>query len=311
MAIDLIVNPGARLYQSDPRLLGRMQDIARGRCRVHITESLDALTSTCAELVATGTRWVMVSGGDGTLMATTTALYDAFGADAMPAITPIPGGTAGTVARNWKLHGKPTACLERLLRGPRRIVERPSLEVTIEQGDGHVDRCIGFIIGTGLIANFFGLYYERGAPGYAGSAKLVARIFVESFIGGPMATRVLEPLPCELIVGDRVQPPKAWSLICAAVIRDLGIHMLVTYRGGEDFERPHLVATPLTPRKMGPRAPLVLTGRPIGGEHHVDELAESFRIRFAGQGPFVLDGELLQAREISVRAGPRLTVMEP
>jgi hypothetical protein len=106
-------------------------------------------------------------------------------------------------------------------------------------------------------------------------------------------------------------PPEAWSLVCCSVVKNLGIGMLVTYRGGDDALRPHLVATPMTPAQLGPRAPLVLAGRSLGGPHHVDELVEHFSLRFPDSGPFVLDGELLDARRVEVRAGPRLRVAMP
>lgn len=311
MAIDLIVNPRARLYQRDPSLLERVSAAARGSAELHVTESLAELEQTARRIAERGSDLILISGGDGTLMATVSALHAAYGARPLPPLTPIPGGTAGTVARNWKLYGDPERCVRRMLLGPTRVATRPSLALRIhDAGSAPLER-VGFIFGTGLVAKFFQLYYERGAPGYAGSALLVSQIFAESFVGGPMARRVLEPLPCRLEVDGWCAEPAAWSLICSAVVRNLGIHMLVTHRGGEDVTRPHLVATPMSPRQLGPRAFHVLRGKPLGGPHHVDRLARSFTVRFDDSGPFVLDGELMQASAIEVRAGPRLRVMEP
>ena len=307
MRIDLVLNPHARLYQRRPDLVERMRQRVKGRCAVHVTHTLAELDDLAAELARRGTDLVLLSGGDGSLMAGVSALERAFGDGQLPVVAPIPGGTAGTVARNWGAHGDPARCLERLLEGPRRLTERPSLQIEALHA-GKLSRRLGFIFGTGLVASFFGLYYEHGAPGYLGAAALVSRIFLESFVGGPVASRVLQPLPCTLEVDGQVQTPSAWSLICAAVVPNLGIHMLVTYRAAEDPERPHLIASPLPPRDLGPRAPLVLAGRCIGGEGHVDRLAESFTVRFPSVGPFVLDGELLEASEVRVRAGPILTV---
>jgi hypothetical protein len=162
-----------------------------------------------------------------------------------------------------------------------------------------------------LVAQFFELYYERGAPGYSGSARIVARVFVESFVGGPFARRVLDPLPCSLEVEGRRMAAEAWSLVCAAVVPNLGIHMLVNYRAAEDSGRPHLVASPLPARRLGPRAPFVLAGRNIGGAGHVDQLATQFAVDFPGAGPYVLDGELLHAKRVSVTAGPLVPFVIP
>jgi hypothetical protein len=65
----------------------------------------------------------------------------------------------------------------------------------------------------------------------------------------------------------------------------------------------------MPPSQLGPRAPLVLAGKPLGGAHNVDQLVRSFTVRFPGRGAFVLDGELLEASELNVEAGPRLKVV--
>ena len=67
----------------------------------------------------------------------------------------------------------------------------------------------------------------------------------------------------------------------------------------------------MTPAQLGPRAPLVLAGRPLGGPHHVDELVERFDIRFESEGHYVLDGELLEADRVEVTAGPQLAIATP
>ena len=309
MGIDLVLNPGARLYRRDPTLLDRMRRVAERHAHIHVTRSVDEMDAVASEIAGRGSDLVLLSGGDGTLMAGVTALHRTFDGRELPPIAPVPGGTAGTVARNWGLSGDPTRCLQRLLDNPRRTTTQPSLSIKT-QGDGLSER-VGFIVGTGLVAKFFGVYYQRGAPGYTGSARIVARVFLESFIGGPLARRVLDPLPCRLEVEGRELDPEAWSLICSAVVRNLGIHMMVTYRAAEDPERPHLVATPMRPRDLGPRAHRVLAGWPIGGEHHVDQLVRTFAITFADTGPFVLDGELLHAHRIEVTPGPRLQIALP
>jgi len=107
-------------------------------------------------------------------------------------------------------------------------------------------------------------------------------------------------------------PSRGFSLLLASVVRDLGLGMKVSYRAGERTDRIHLVASSLLPRDLGPRMPYVLMGRSIGGEGHVDVLAERFTVRFAGEsGPYVLDGDSFSAREVEVSAGPVLPIIGP
>lgn len=311
MRIDVIVNESARRYAARPRLLERIHALCDGRARVHSTATLGALDDTARAIASNGSDLVLLSGGDGTFMAGVTALCRAFGEDRLPRIGLVPGGTVATVARNFGTTGDPDAVLARLLRAPEalRDVARPTLRVRAVRGETHEER-VGFIFGTGLVASFFDVYYAEGAGGYEGAAKIVARIFVESFYGGPLARRVLDPMPCSIEIEGRALAPSAWSLVCAAVVRDLGIRMLVTYRAGEDPDRVHLVASPLSSRALGPRAPLVLAGKRIGGRGHVDDLVREFTVKFPAEGPYVLDGDVLRAERVTVSAGPRIRVVE-
>jgi diacylglycerol kinase family enzyme len=313
MRIDVIVNTTARLYKRGPERLEKARRACAGAADLHLTSSLPELQAACSAIAKRGSDLVILSGGDGSFMAGVTALERAFGKGArLPRIALLPGGTVATIARNWGFAGAPEAHLADLIehRAELQTSLRPSLRVASRIGSESIER-LGFIFGTGLVAKFFEVYYAEGAGGYAGSARIFARVFAGSFVGGAYARRVLEPLPCSLEVDGRRLEPEAWSLICAAVVRDLGLRMRLTYRAGEDLRRPHLVATPLPPHKLGPRAPLVLAGKPIGGRGHFDDLIGELTIRFPGEGPFVLDGDMLRAEEVRVTAGPPLEVVLP
>jgi diacylglycerol kinase family enzyme len=311
MRIDVIVNTTAHRFARQPSLVELMRRACSGAAAMHETATLAELEAALAAIAARGSDLVVLSGGDGTFMAGVTALARAFGEDKIPRIALVPGGTVATVARNWGTGGEPIAVLAPLLSDPDRatFVPRPTLRVEATTDGGRSEARIGFIFGTGLVASFFDVYYARGAKGYRGAARIVARVFVESFFGGPLARKVLDPVPCTIEVDGRRLRPEAWSLVCAAVVRDLGIHMLVTYRAGEDLKRPHLVASALPSRELGPRAPLVLAGRSIGGRDHFDDLVGAFVVEFPGaSGPYVLDGDVLRASSVKVSAGPVIHV---
>lgn len=251
---------------------------------------------------------VVFAGGDGSYMAGATAFARA--GKELPAIALAPGGTVSTVARNWGLRGDRVAFAERLLdavaRGTAHETRRPTLRVK----DGSAER-VGFIFGAGLVARFFEVYADAGAPGYAGAARIVARIFAGSFAGGELARRVLDPQPCALAIDGAPAPFDRVSLVAASVVRDLGLHMHLLYRAAEREDRFHVVATPLGPRELGPQMPRVLAGRPLAGAR-VDELAASVTLRFPeGTGAYVLDGELLRSDALEVSAGPVLRVLSP
>lgn len=310
MPIDVIANTNARAYRRDASLLSAIRRVSSGRAEVHATRHIDELNDISRRIAVRGSELVVLSGGDGSFMAGVTALWRAFGAKPLPPIALLPGGTVATVARNFGMKGSPAVLLERLLRSPHDVLTRPSATLRVRQtlGAETIER-IGFIFGTGLVARFFDLYYAEGARGYVGAARITARIFIDSFYEGPYAKCVLTPMPCIIeangarLAGDR------WSLVCAAVVRDLGLGMKVNYRSAERLDRVHLVASQLPPRSLGPRAPLVLMGKPLGGAGHVDDLFENFVIRFDPEGPYVLDGDMLRASEVHVSPGPTLEIV--
>lgn len=303
--VTVVVNRSARALARGGGLLDALRRRREG-VRVLETRSLAELDGAGRELLRSDA--VVLAGGDGSYMAGVSALARAARAAGegarLPDLALAPGGTVCTVARNWGLSGDRAAYADRLLdaivRGDAIRTARPSLSV----GDR-----VGFIFGAGLVARFIEVYEARGAGGYGGAARIVSRVFAGSLVGGRLARRVLTPVPCTLEVdGARTDLDRA-SLVCASVVRDLGLSMKVCYRAAESAERFHLVATPLGPRALGPQMPLVLAGRPLLGRR-VDALAAHAVLRFSpGEGAYVLDGDLLRGDEVHVRPGPLLSVL--
>jgi diacylglycerol kinase (ATP) len=298
------------LRDASSPLLAALLDAARtAGAVVHETFEPNELAPLAGELL--GARAVVLAGGDGAYTAGVTALVHAAerAKSDLPPIAFAPGGTVSTTARNWGLHAPlapyATKLIAQIADGRARRDERPSLRVTDDEGGDRV----GFIWGAGLVARFFDAYYAAPHAGYVGAARIVARIFVGSPFGGALAKRVLTPVPCEVWIDGDLQHAKGYSLMAASVVKNLGLHMMVLYRAGEDPERVHFVASPLGAPLLGPQMPLVLLGKRLRGRGHVDALAREARVRFAERDAYVLDGDIVAAREVTVRAGPSLVVL--
>jgi diacylglycerol kinase (ATP) len=317
MTTHLIANLEARGLSAGP-MLHAVRRAAANRAVVHETRTVNELGGIFEQLLDHGCTFVILAGGDGTFMSGVSALAAAVERRAVPfpRIGLLPLGTVGTVARNFGPKGRPLELLERWLApAPQEnapaVVPRPSLRVRAWRGE-ETDERVGFIVGTGLVARFFDVYEARGAGGIPLAAKIVARVFVESFGGGPLARRILTPIPCELRVDGVTSGTHAVSLLLASVVRDLGLSMKVCYRAGEEPARFHFVASSLPPERLGPRAPLVVLGRSIGGPGHIDKLASHVELRFVeGEGQFVLDGDLFRAARFTITPGPVLPIVGP
>lgn len=304
----LIVNRNARRLRVGSELARSVTHAAEGRAAVFSTHSLDELERAVEQIVRGGIGRVVLCGGDGTLMAGVSALYRHRGNASLPDLCFVPAGTVATVARNWGIEGDPVALVERALSDVQ-LVRTARRTLRVSEGGGAVR--IGFIFGTGLVAGFFERYYADGARGLSSAARIAARVFVGSFFEDAYARSVLEPLSCEIVVDGVEQGGTAYSLVVCAVVPNLGLHLLPTYRAGEHPQRLHLVASTQSPRELGPQAWRVFAGKPLHGRDVVDQLVNRFTIRYPlpDRGPYVLDGDLFRTHELTVSVGPVLNVL--
>lgn len=302
---ELILNANARKLRQG-NLFDEIRRTAAPKARVWVTNDLGELRQLCADVAARSPTRVILCGGDGSFMAGISALHEAFGPSPLPEIGLIAAGTVASVVRNWGRPEAPLRSLQRMLAATG-LSETP-LRPTLRVADDAQTR-IGFTFGTGLVARFFERYYQAGGDGLWTAARIVGRVFVGSFVSDTYAQSVLTPLPCRLIVDGRELSPRAFSLVACSVLRDLGLHLLVTYRAGEAQDRVHLVAAPLSPQALGPQAPRVLLGRRLRGPDVFDDLVRSWSLQFDEQGPYVLDGDIFSAAVVTVSPGPELRIL--
>lgn len=308
MRIHVVVNRHASKVAGDPSMIRRIESICEGAATLHVTASLRDLASACECAARDETELIVLCGGDGSAMAGTTAIHAAWGAHPLPAVVLASGGSSCTVARNWgRLLSPPNHVAETIARANAgKLTTRPRPTLLVRQSDG-TER-IGYIFGTGLVASFFRRFYARGGGGYREASWMIGRIVLGSFVGGALARQVLSPMPCRLKVEGWEHPASAFTLIVCAVVPDLGLRLRVTHRAAEDPMRPHLVASNLGLTECGLQYARVLRGRPLMHGRTVDRLARNFRVCFAGQGAYVLDGDLFESDWVEVRAGPMIRV---
>jgi diacylglycerol kinase family enzyme len=273
---------------------------------VFATTSGKDLAAAARRVVELGSSPVVLCGGDGTYLAGVTALVKSSAGQELPPLVLARGGTVSIVARNWGSPSDLVATVLRVAKAPSSLEfsARPTLAVSAAG-----ETRIGFTFGTGLVARFFTEYEQAGAGGNGTALAIALRLFIDSLRRGPYATRILSPLPCRVTADGTTLEPRAFSLVVASVLRDVGLHLLVTHRGGEDPLRPHLVASPLAPGALGPQWPRVALGRPLLGMGNFDGLVTDFRVDFPGDdGPYVLDGDTFRARSVTVSAGPTIRI---
>ncbi len=300
----VLINRTAYRFAHSHELIAATNHAAGQDAIVLETRDVAELPAVARQIFHAKPDTVALCGGDGTYMAGLSALRHVYGDRPLPRFALLPGGTVSTVARNFGITGSPAAALSRVVSmhaAGTLPVRRHRTLVANER--------VGFIFGAALVANFFDLYYGSGAAGYADAARIVSRIFAESFLGGPYARRVLEPTECTLAVDGVRLEQKRFSLICCATVADLGLHMMVSYRAGERDDALHLVASSLPTARLGPQMFRVIAGRRLRGEPHYDGLVKTFEVSFPEERSWVLDGDVLRDRAVRVSPGPAIDVV--
>lgn len=309
--IHVVVNRNARRLRGDSRLRAEIVEAASlSGARVYETRDLSDLAHAAEAMAREGAAAVVLAGGDGTMMAGVTALRRAFG-DTLPPVAMAAAGTVGVIARNLFAEGArdPVRVVGAVGRGAAHAAHTTTKTPTLRVRDDAGGDRVAFIFGAGLVARFFDVYDAAPGQGIGAAAWLAGRAFAGSLVGTPFARRMLSPVGATLHVDGAPRAPRAWSLVLASVVRDVGLGVRATYRAGERLDRFHVVASTQPPRGLAMQVPRVLTGRAMGGAGAVDVLAERLQVTFDAPDGYVLDGDALGARDVTVEAGPVVKII--
>src|SRR5579871_3462488 len=132
--IGLITNPRSRANVRDPSKTRKLGYLIGSHGTAEATTSLDDLYRVCEELKRARIDVLAISGGDGTLHHTLTAMIKTWGDQELPQVAVLRGGTMNTVANSLGIRGKTPQLLFELIDKHRRgngleTFERPLLQI--------------------------------------------------------------------------------------------------------------------------------------------------------------------------------------
>src|SRR5690242_464266 len=113
-----VLNCRAGRFRKSSRLVDAVVSEIRARADVYATASGGELAEAAKNIVESGARRVVLCGGDGTYLASISAIAAAASGRPLPEFVLVRSGTVSTVARNWR---GPRDAVETA----RRVCERP------------------------------------------------------------------------------------------------------------------------------------------------------------------------------------------
>jgi diacylglycerol kinase (ATP) len=253
-----------------------------------------------------GIELVIIDGGDGTVREVLTRLPEAYGGR-IPRLAVLPNGKTNALALDIEVPLGTT--LEQLLasaQAGKPLKRRQCLEV-FRPGQKLPERR-GFLFGTGAFVRATELAQRSHGLGFFDNAAigvtLVGAVVRTLLGGGSDPWRKGEPADLSFAAD-----PKQWFMVMASTLKrfPLGLKPF-----GEPREGLKVLSVESPPRRLAQALPTILRGDDApwlaGSGYRRDDLA-GFDIGF--RGDFVLDGEIYEGGDLSVRRGPQLEFVIP
>jgi diacylglycerol kinase (ATP) len=306
--IGLIINVRAHANQHVPDRPRHLIRLIGAHDHVATTRSLDDLDGACRQLARDQPEIVAISGGDGTLHQTLTALIRSYGGQALPVIAILRGGAMNIVAESLGIHGDPVELLRALLQLRRRGLAPARLE-TFEHGLLQVGDRYGFMFGAGVIHDFLKAYYATGRPSPLTAARLLLRAAASTLIGGPLSKQLYHPFHARVVADELAWSRERFVALCAATIEQIGLGFRPFYRWRERPDGFAVLGIETTPLGLLRELPRVKAGKPIRRNKVSDAVAREVALtptdpRELG---YMIDGDLYTTdRTLTITRGPTL-----
>jgi diacylglycerol kinase family enzyme len=306
--IGVVVNPLAGRNQRVGDRADRLGDVLGRYGWVRETRTLTHLADVAAECRARAVDLLGVCGGDGTMARTLSALVRAYGADALPAIVPLRGGTMNTVARAM---GCPAWVPERMLaevvatyrRG--QPLDAAEHQLVAVNGQHH-----GFMLGAGAPVEFLRLYYDQPQRGAGRAARVLVALIASVVRGGALAHRLFTPMPAVVRCDGKRVPFDCYTVIYASTIEDIGLGFRPTYRARERPGHVHVFAGPIGAREFVRSLPAIRRGRATRSPNVYDDLARTIGVEFRQPTLYMIDGDIMDpTTRLGVEPGPVVRVI--
>ena len=308
-SIGLLVNPSAKAQRSAPAVMRRLQTLMDGRGLYAQSTSIDELEAIAKRFKEEGVEILALSGGDGTTSFALTAFKSVYGSERLPSICLLRGGTMNTVANGIGVRrGGPEQLLRRLLAA----IEAGRTLRAKSVGTLELNGQLGFITGVGVIPAFLREYYQAGDPYPTPltAMRLLSRAIGGSFVGGKLAKRVADRIPCDVWVDGEMWPTASYLTIGAATVPQIGLGFTPFYRSEADQARFHLVGFTCSKVNFVRALWPIFRGQPTDPRYTRETLASSARIKQRnGSTLYTIDGEVLEAAELAIKMGPRVEVV--
>lgn len=302
--IGIITNPNSKLNKKMPSR-GRLLGYIVGQFgNLEITNSIDDIGRVAELFKEQGVETLAINGGDGTISRTLTAFIRAYGAQPLPQVLILRGGTINMLADNLGIRGSPEEILVRMLESQSGVRSR-SLKplATLTVGGQY-----GFLFGNGLIANFLAEFYRKKS-GPVGAVLLVLKIYLYWIISPRNYLRIIASDNYRVVFdGQPNSDPLPSLAMMASTVERMPLRVRLFPEVAKGLSRFQFFSLEMSPRSLPWKLPFaIMSNRPGRWFGKVSRMASKMIISSeSGKQSYTLDGELFDAPggRLAVNIGP-------
>lgn len=304
--IGVIVNPHASGNRRRPRRLARFRSIVGGDGEVVATRDLDDLEGTLGRFHERGFDIIAVCGGDGSFYHVVTRVVRIWGAETLPLLLPLRGGTINNLARTIRSRRRRAESM--LAHVVKDFRQGRTHEITYRDLISVNDGDYGYIIGAGLITNFLRLYYSGKKPGPARAFFLLALLGLSNLFGTSLIAGVVKPFEADVSCDGERLPFRAFTMLLASTVAHIGLGVKPFYLSDRKRGYFHLLAGPARAAELLGRLWRFFRGFPAALDTLHDTMAREVVVEFAEPTAYTINGELLPpVCVLTLRSGPRVS----
>ena len=279
---------------------------------------LDDLEDTVRELRDRDVDVICVSGGDGTLHKSLSAIVrvyadgatgEALRAVRLPKIAILRSGTVNTISRNIGLRTKAEEMLGRVVAAhhggaPLRTVERSCIVVNGEHA--------GFIFGIGVLGRFMELYYEGGTTGVIKALRSFSRVVLSALFRTSLARELFRQEAWRVSVDGREWTAPGYAALAIGTVKDIGLGFKLWCRALDDPERMHALGFACGPQTVLGVLPDIYLGRPFRRDGILEALPHRVVIEHDAPIGLMMDGDFIPGTQrLEIECGPRVRFLVP
>ena len=284
------------------------------------TETMEEIDGAIERILSRGERLICLNGGDGTFQRAITRMMKNYGegADDIPILFPLRGGTMNLLADHLQIKGTIPELLRLAMHAARRSDELPYVEVptlrVVREMAGVTEKEYGFFYGNGALYRFHRVYYRETKGGPLAAAGLFAKCAFGGATGRTRYRDVFGLTPARVVIDDFEMPAEQVTIVLALIFKVVVITFDALRDVGEgDF---YVLATSVPIFRLARRLHKLLWARgkepPYPQEEFFNQRAS--RVYMECREGYSLDGEVFELEEpytLTIERGPSVKVLRP